>query len=765
VRILFVIAISAATVAVWAQEARAAEKPEVTHIITESIGATIATLRADVEPNGEATTYRFEYGKSESYGFTAPAGGGSLEAGTSPVSVAVNVSGLVANTLYHYRVVAVNSAGSTVSEDQTFSTFGIAGFSADIVGPEGEPDVEAGSHPYAVTTSVNIATYAHNEVAGYLKGMKLRFPVGLSGEARSIPACPQRLLPPANDQFFGLSRCPADTQVGMLTLHIIGEPEEEVTIPLYNLVPEAGVSVQFGVYAIIFPLVIDATVDPEHGYALSIDLPGVSDILPITRLVVTLWGVPADSGHDGERGACAPNPFGGEMSGKSCLSGAPSRPLLTLPSVCQAPPRFALEVDSWAQPDVTVNATATANGANGSHLSGCDTLDFTPTVEVAPEVSTAESPTGFDMRVALPHNDSPSGRAEAPMKQLRVQLPQDLSINVSGANGLGTCSAQQIGLGNSRQPSCPSSSEIAGVRVDTPMLSAPLVGSIYLGAPPDPFEGQLVGYLVAAAEGVVVKMPVHIDADPATGRLLVTVEELPQIPFATLSLDFRGGPRAPLATSRECGVQQVETQLTPYSTPDLAVIRHSEYTIDSNCAASLSPSFLAGSVSADAGEDSGLLLRLAREDDEQQLRSFSATLPKGVLARLGGVPLCSDEQAASGDDRRWGRLGAVLSPRRDVLDRSIRERSLWPCDRRPGRSRAVRSRNGPRPREIVGGSPRRAAQHPNRSTAKHPQRRAPAHPLLCHRHRPAELHVQPDGLRNAERHGECPRRRFGGERV
>jgi hypothetical protein len=658
-RTLFMMVVCVVAVAVSARDARAAEKPEITHVATEAIGATIATLRADVNPKGEATTYRFEYGESESYGVTVPVGEGSLDARTGPVSIAVDVSGLSAAAGYHYRVVATNATGSTISEDQKFSTFGLASFTADVVGPDGVPDVEAGSHPYAVTTNLEVATFDNNQPAGYLQGMKLRFPVGLSGEARSIPECPQRLLPPKNDELFGLSECPADTQVGLLTLHIRGEGKETITVPLYNLVPEAGIPVQFGVYAILFPLVVNATVDPEHGYALSIDLSGVSDFVPTTGITVTLWGVPADSRHDGERGTCAPAPFGGEPSGKSCPSGAPQRPLLTLPAECDVAPQFALEVDSWAQPDAAINASAFANGGQGSHLGGCDVLDFAPTVKVAPEVSAAESPTGFDMEIGLPHNESPSGRSEAPIKQLRVELPQDLSINVSAANGLGRCSVQQIGFGNSQLPSCPSSSAIASVRVDTPMLSVPLVGSVYLGAPADPFEGQLTGYLVAAGEGVVLKIPVHINADHATGRLTVTVEELPQVPFAKLSLDFRGGPRAPLATSRECGIQQVEAQLTPYSTPDLVVTKHSEYSIGANCTSNLSPSFLAGSVGADAGASSGFLLRLAREDDEQQLRSFSAILPKGVLARLGGVPTCSDGQAASAACPAATRIGSV----------------------------------------------------------------------------------------------------------
>ena len=77
----------------------------------DAITLTGATLKATVTPNGAATTYRFEYGTSDSYGLTtAEKDAGS---GTDPVSVSVPVTGLTSDTTYHVRVVATNAAGVT----------------------------------------------------------------------------------------------------------------------------------------------------------------------------------------------------------------------------------------------------------------------------------------------------------------------------------------------------------------------------------------------------------------------------------------------------------------------------------------------------------------------------------------------------------------------------------------------------------------------------------------------------------------------------
>ena len=67
-----------------------------------------------------ATTYRFEYGTSSSYGLqTAEVDAGS---GTGAVDASANLTGLTNDTTYHYRVVATNAAGVTRGSDRTLKT-------------------------------------------------------------------------------------------------------------------------------------------------------------------------------------------------------------------------------------------------------------------------------------------------------------------------------------------------------------------------------------------------------------------------------------------------------------------------------------------------------------------------------------------------------------------------------------------------------------------------------------------------------------------
>jgi hypothetical protein len=98
----------------------AAQKPSVTTSAASSVTGTGATLNGSVNPNGDSTTYHFEYGTTTAYGTsTAATGAGS---GTSAVGVSAPIGGLSPATTYHYRVVATNGAGTTNGTDQTFTT-------------------------------------------------------------------------------------------------------------------------------------------------------------------------------------------------------------------------------------------------------------------------------------------------------------------------------------------------------------------------------------------------------------------------------------------------------------------------------------------------------------------------------------------------------------------------------------------------------------------------------------------------------------------
>jgi sugar lactone lactonase YvrE len=93
--------------------------PEVT---TGEATSTTATLSGTVNPRGTSTTYDFEYGTTASYGASVPVPDKSVGSGTTAVNVSQAAGDLLGNTIYHYRIVATNSYGSTHGEDKTFTT-------------------------------------------------------------------------------------------------------------------------------------------------------------------------------------------------------------------------------------------------------------------------------------------------------------------------------------------------------------------------------------------------------------------------------------------------------------------------------------------------------------------------------------------------------------------------------------------------------------------------------------------------------------------
>jgi Ca2+-binding RTX toxin-like protein len=87
-----------------------------------SLTGTGATFNAKIDPEGLATTYRFEYGTTTAYGLVVPAVAKSAGSGISPSLFAEAVTGLAGATTYHYRVVATNEAGQSIGADQVFKT-------------------------------------------------------------------------------------------------------------------------------------------------------------------------------------------------------------------------------------------------------------------------------------------------------------------------------------------------------------------------------------------------------------------------------------------------------------------------------------------------------------------------------------------------------------------------------------------------------------------------------------------------------------------
>jgi sugar lactone lactonase YvrE len=83
------------------------------------IGTSSATLNGTVDPEGNATSYWFEYGPTTAYGTKVPVSPKEVGSGTSDIALSQAVSGLTSGTTYHYRIVAMSEAGTARGTDMT----------------------------------------------------------------------------------------------------------------------------------------------------------------------------------------------------------------------------------------------------------------------------------------------------------------------------------------------------------------------------------------------------------------------------------------------------------------------------------------------------------------------------------------------------------------------------------------------------------------------------------------------------------------------
>ncbi|HST56187.1 MAG TPA: hypothetical protein VLJ42_09905 [Solirubrobacteraceae bacterium] len=95
--------------------------PTVTTTTGSTIDPSSETLHGTINPQGIAgTTAHFEYGPDTNYGSLTP----DIDPGSGSAAVPVTdtASGLLPNSVYHFRVVGVNGSGTIFGSDSTFTT-------------------------------------------------------------------------------------------------------------------------------------------------------------------------------------------------------------------------------------------------------------------------------------------------------------------------------------------------------------------------------------------------------------------------------------------------------------------------------------------------------------------------------------------------------------------------------------------------------------------------------------------------------------------
>jgi len=578
-------------------------------------------------------------------------------------------------------------------------TFGVESFSSSIVSNEaGVPATQAGSHPYALTTKLIFNHLVTGEEEGHLrvrtygdpKNIDINLPAGVIVNPRATETrCTEEELESGE----GPAGCPNGAAVGVASVYL--DFYEVRNEPVYNMAPPAGVPTELGFDAGGIGLImhVGGVVRTGADYGLSADISEIPDEHPIYGLELTLWGDPSEANHDEERGVCADEAakqsFMKTGIHESCPVERITTPLLTLPSSCTGEPlTTTIGVDSWQEPGAPLEPP----GAPAEHLTaqspavmGCDKLDFSPKLTVStaePAAASAESPSGLDVDLKLPQEEGVSGLAEADLKEAVLKLPTGMAISPSAADGRVACGdtpepgrpGGQIALYSAEPVSCPEASIIGAAKIATPLLEAPLEGSIYLAQPyeNDPAFGSLEHpggsllalYLVAEGDGMLIKLAGEVAADPHTGQLTVTFVDLPQLPFSEMKLSLFGGARALLASPPTCGAYEVQSSLTPWSgTP--AVAESSTLEIDSGPGAGpcpsgrFDPSFTAGTANNQAGAFSSFSLTFSRHDGEQRFGAYTVQMPPGLLADLKNVALCPEPQASLGQCPQVSAIGTT----------------------------------------------------------------------------------------------------------
>ncbi len=88
----------------------------------EEITRTTAKINGTINPENTAASYQFEYGTTKSYGNTIPASPASAGSDNTVHSETAALSGLQAETTYHYRIKGINPQGTNLGPDKTFTT-------------------------------------------------------------------------------------------------------------------------------------------------------------------------------------------------------------------------------------------------------------------------------------------------------------------------------------------------------------------------------------------------------------------------------------------------------------------------------------------------------------------------------------------------------------------------------------------------------------------------------------------------------------------
>jgi hypothetical protein len=443
-------------------------------------------------------------------------------------------------------------------------------------------------------------------------------------------------------------------------------PARGTRVPVYNLVPDEGEPARLG-----FVIAGSRVIELEGGVAwesdfheyFTIKLPEPSAPFSSLKSRLVAFGQSGDGTH------------------------------ITLPTTCFNPGDWPhlystwFRGESWGEQNPTFPEGSTPFEAKlppGIQPTGCDKVPFDPGMKIDPGTNAVDSPAAATVETTLPFNPAKEGGevrnggtegiSQSHVRKAEVVLPKGMGINPAGANGLAACTDAQFKKGiRVMDNECPAASDIGSVEVESPPLSEPLVGDVYVGEQKssDPESGEQFRILLEAKsvhEGINARLVGRVKADKTTGELTAVLndkltgqfagelpEGLPQVPFESIRVHFDGGKNV-LTSPPVCSATGT-SRFEPWARPGELKPVDSSVTLSTDptggdCPKTMAerkfaPTYKANSDRTKGGAYSPFHVRIARRDGEQELKVVNVTLPKGLTGKLAGIPYCPEDAIAA----------------------------------------------------------------------------------------------------------------------
>jgi len=437
--------------------------------------------------------------------------------------------------------------------------FGVEQYALSAEEPGGTPDAQAGSHPFQLTTTVDLnerPEHGQPVPAALAKDLTFNLPPGLIGDPTAYPRCTLAQFTTFTLGPHGgtTNACPAGSVIGLTftTLDEAGRPTGGPT-PIFNLEPSVGEPARFGYQPAGSPVFLGSSVRTGGDYGVTVHVQNITQFVGFLTSTLTFWGVPGDARHESLRGYGCLSRTELEVGLREfqefpCEAPpASSLPFLSLPTSCTGALHSTMEGVSWIE-----SGRQTSEGrpeqqkplktAGLPALDGCGSLQFAPEIKVSADEQSASSPSGLKVDVHVPQEGqlNPNGLGQANVRNITVALPPGVHVNPSASDGLEACTGNPSALPEGALGSPGDQIGYEGKRelpllpgIETPVFSPYLSGSIPAGKAGDlePLRPG-VSFCPNASKVGEVTLKVPVLPNPLKGFVYLAAQE--QNPFGSV---------------------------------------------------------------------------------------------------------------------------------------------------------------------------------------------------------------------------------------